>query len=77
MMKRIQTVKGSGGNRIAGPDPSTRASVYRFARTSIPDYARADPSAVVKVVQPYLEDALAAGVTALVECSTIGVGTKY
>jgi len=29
---------------------------------------------VVKVVQPYLEEASAAGVTALVECSTVGVG---
>jgi len=41
---------------------------------SVPDYARAEPSAVMKVVEPYLAEASAAGVTALVECSTVGVG---
>jgi phosphotriesterase-related protein len=41
---------------------------------SEPGYGRGEPSAVVKVVQPYLEDASAVGVTALVECSTVGVG---
>ena len=40
----------------------------------VPDYASADPSAVVKVVQPYLDEAATVGVTALVECSTVGVG---
>jgi phosphotriesterase-related protein len=38
------------------------------------DYARDEPSAVVKVVEPYLQEAASAGVTALVECSTVGVG---
>ena len=37
-------------------------------------YAEAEPSAVIKVVEPYLAEASAAGVTALVECSTVGVG---
>lgn len=41
---------------------------------SVPDYARAEPSAVVEVVEPFLAKAAAAGVTALVECSTVGVG---
>ena len=40
----------------------------------VPDYAQGEPSAVVKVVEPYLAAASAAGVTALVECSTVGVG---
>ena len=40
----------------------------------VPGYAQADPAAVVKVVQPYLEEASRAGVTAPVECSTVGVG---
>jgi len=40
----------------------------------LPDYAQAEPSDVVRVVQPYLEEAFVAGVTALVECSTMGVG---
>ena len=41
---------------------------------SVPGYAEGDPPAVVNVVKPYLDDAAAAGVTALVECSTLGVG---
>ncbi len=41
---------------------------------AVPDYARADPKDVVAVVEPYLREAYAAGVTALVECSTVGVG---
>jgi phosphotriesterase-related protein len=41
---------------------------------SVPDYARAEPSEVVKVVKPYLAEAAAAGFTAMVECSTVGVG---
>lgn len=40
----------------------------------VPDYGRGEPSSVVEVVGPYLEEAHAAGVTALVECSTVGVG---
>ncbi|HEX6034121.1 MAG TPA: esterase [Anaerolineales bacterium] len=40
----------------------------------VPDYAWGDPSMVVNAVEPYLEEAAAAGVTALVECSTVGVG---
>ncbi len=40
----------------------------------VPDYARAEPSDVVRVVGPFLAEAAAAGVTALVECSTVGVG---
>src|SRR6266498_543965 len=41
---------------------------------SVPGYAQGDPSAVVDVVKPYLDEVAAAGVTALVECSTLGVG---
>jgi phosphotriesterase-related protein len=39
-----------------------------------PEYAQGNPETVVKVMQPYLEAAYQAGVTALVECSTAGVG---
>ncbi len=39
-----------------------------------PDYAQADPADVQRVMQPYLDEAWKAGVTALVECSTGGVG---
>jgi len=37
-------------------------------------HAQAEPEVVVHVVQPYLVDASAAGVVALVEYSTVGVG---
>ena len=40
----------------------------------VPDYAQGEPSAVVRVVEPFLAEASAAGITALVECSTVGVG---
>jgi phosphotriesterase-related protein len=40
----------------------------------VPGYAEGEPSAVLKVVEPFLAEASAAGVTALVECSTVGVG---
>jgi len=39
-----------------------------------PDYALAEPEAVARVIEPYLAAAHAVGVTALVECSTVGVG---
>jgi hypothetical protein len=37
-------------------------------------HAQAEPEVVVHVVQPYLVDASAAGLVALVECSTVEVG---
>ena len=40
----------------------------------IPEYAQAEASDVLRVVGPYLAEAAAAGATALVECSTVGVG---
>ena len=40
----------------------------------VPEYAQADPEQVVQVMSPFLEAAFAGGVTALVECSTVGVG---
>ena len=39
-------------------------------------YAQADPDAVVDIVGPYLADAATSGVTALVECSTVGGDSK-
>ncbi|MDH7485880.1 MAG: esterase [Anaerolineae bacterium] len=39
-----------------------------------PGYAQADPERVAQVMAPHLKAAHAAGVTALVECSTVGVG---
>jgi phosphotriesterase-related protein len=39
-----------------------------------PTYAQADPDEVASVVEPYLTAAHTAGVTAIVDCSTVGVG---
>lgn len=39
-----------------------------------PGYAAAEPEAVWRLMRPYLEAAHAAGVTALVDCGTVGVG---
>lgn len=41
---------------------------------AVPDYAQAEPKEVVKVMLPYLKEAQQTGATALVECSTVGVG---
>lgn len=40
----------------------------------VADYAQANPEAVVGVMMPHLKFAHNAGVTAMVECSTVGVG---
>jgi phosphotriesterase-related protein len=41
-----------------------------------PSYAEADTGAVVRLMAPEIERARAAGVTAIVECSTVGVGRR-
>ena len=41
-----------------------------------PGYAEADPAAVVALMGPEIERARALGVTAIVECSTVGVGRR-
>jgi phosphotriesterase-related protein len=41
-----------------------------------PGYAQADPAAVVALMAPQLERAREAGVTAIVEASTVGVGRR-
>ena len=41
-----------------------------------PGYAEADPDAVVALMAPEVERARAVGVTAIVECSTVGVGRR-
>ena len=41
-----------------------------------PGYAEADPAAVVALMAPEIVRARAAGVTAIVECSTVGVGRR-
>lgn len=41
-----------------------------------PGYAQADPADVIRLIAPEIARAQAAGVTALVECSTVGVGRR-
>ncbi len=41
-----------------------------------PGYAQADPADVIRLIAPEITMAQAAGVTALVECSTVGVGRR-
>jgi phosphotriesterase-related protein len=41
---------------------------------TVSGYAQADPQAVIRVMKPFLEEAWRVGVTALAECSTLGVG---
>jgi phosphotriesterase-related protein len=41
-----------------------------------PGYAEADPAEVVALMAPEIERARVAGITAIVECSTVGVGRR-
>ncbi|MCB0020692.1 MAG: esterase, partial [Anaerolineales bacterium] len=41
-----------------------------------PGYAEADPADVIRLMTPEIERARAAGVTAIVECSPVGVGRR-
>lgn len=73
-MKQLHTVRGP-------VDPDTLGLILPHEHLftdlrgpAVADYAQGDPSAVIKVVGPILQEAAASGVTALVECSTVGVG---
>jgi phosphotriesterase-related protein len=74
MAKRIQTLRGPVEIDALGLILPHEHLFTDLRGPHVPDYARGDPSNVVKVVTPYLAEAEAAGVTALVECSTVGVG---
>ena len=72
--KRIQTIKGPVNSDSLGLILPHEHLFTDLRGPSVADYARGEPSAVVQVVRPYLAEASAAGATALVECSTVGVG---
>jgi len=74
MVKRIHTIKGPIEIDALGLTLPHEHLFTDLRGPSVPDYARGEPSAVVKVVEPYLAEASAVGVTTLVECSTVGVG---
>ena len=70
----IQTVKGRVRTGELGLIlPHEHLFTYLRGPT-VPGYAQANPDQVAEVMKPFLEEAYAAGVTALVECSTLGVG---
>ena len=74
MTKKIYSVKGPVEVDSLGLILPHEHLFTDLRGPQVPGYAQADPLAVVSVVQPYLEEASAAGVTAMVECSTVGVG---
>ncbi len=74
MVKRIQTIKGPIEIDALGFVLPHEHLFTDLRGPQVADYARGKPSAVVKVVEPYLAEASTAGVSALVECSTVGVG---
>jgi phosphotriesterase-related protein len=74
MSKRIQTVTGLVDVDSLGLILPHEHLFTDLRGPLIPDYAQAQPEAVERVLEPHLAEATAAGVTALVECSTVGVG---
>lgn len=72
--KTIQTIKGPVEIDSLGLILPHEHLFTDLRGPSVADYAQGEPSAVVQVVRPYLAEASAAGATALVECSTVGVG---
>lgn len=74
MPKQIHTLKGPVDPNLLGLILPHEHLFTDLRGPSAPNYAQRDPDSVLKVVAPYLADAAALGVTALVECSTVGVG---
>jgi phosphotriesterase-related protein len=74
MTTRIQTVTGPVDIHALGLILPHEHLFTDLRGPSSPGYAQAEPAAVVHVLGPWLAEASAAGVTALVECSTVGVG---
>jgi len=72
--KRIHTIKGPVAVDSLGLILPHEHLFTDLRGPHVNGYAQADANAVVGVVSPYLAEASAAGVTALVECSTVGVG---
>lgn len=70
----LQTVKGSIGVETLGLVLPHEHLFTDLRGPLAPDYALAEPEVVARVMEPFLAAAHAVGVTALVECSTVGVG---
>ncbi len=74
MSKLIHTLKGPVDPTSLGLILPHEHLFTDLRGPSVPEYAQRNPEDVVDVVAPHLMDAAATGVTALVECSTVGVG---
>lgn len=74
MEKRLQTVKGAIALDSLGLILPHEHLFTDLRGPTVADYAHGESSAVLKVVKPYLAEAAEGGVTAIVECSTVGVG---
>ena len=73
-MKKLHTIKGSIAIDSLGLILPHEHLFTDLRGPNVAGYAQGVASAVVDVVRPYLAEASASGVTALVECSTVGVG---
>jgi phosphotriesterase-related protein len=74
MTTRIQTVTGPVDIHALGLILPHEHLFTDLRGPLVASYAQAELGAVVRVLDRYLDEASAAGVTALVECSTVGVG---
>lgn len=74
MAKHIQTITGQVDIDTLGLILPHEHLFTDLRGPLVDGYAQAELEAVVDVVEPYLTDAATSGVTALVECSTLGVG---
>jgi phosphotriesterase-related protein len=75
MARLITTLGPKGADELGAILPHEH--VFVDLRTwDQPGYAEADPADVVTLMAPEIERARAAGITAIVECSTVGVGRR-
>jgi phosphotriesterase-related protein len=74
MEKRIQTVTGPVDINSLGLILPHEHLFTDLRGPLVAGYAEAEPEAVVRVLEPFLADAATTGISALVECSTVGVG---
>ncbi|HET9907222.1 MAG TPA: esterase, partial [Anaerolineales bacterium] len=74
MTKQIHTLKGAIDVDSLGLILPHEHLFTDLRGPLVDGYAQAEPSEVARLVGPFLADAFEAGVTTLVECSTLGVG---
>ena len=74
MPGRIHTIKGAVEPERLGLVLPHEHLFTDLRGPSVPGYAQGDEDAVLKLLKPHLDEASALEVTALVECSTLGVG---